>query len=635
MLPTSDTPLRSTDEATIEVVTEIDTLLAELRAIRAAMVAHEAAHRDVIDALPPERRVSARNLIHYVSLRGYDLRRLQQRLAARGLSSLGRAEPHVLENVDAVLRALAALAGGENPAGGEPREHDAEPALERGTRLLLGPEPSGRRVRIMVTMPTEAADDPLLVRRLMEAGMDCARINCAHDDPDAWERMIGIIRRTSVELGRNCAIFMDLAGPKIRTGPIEPGPRVVKWHPERDLLGRAVVPARIWITPEDRPERAPCDVDVTLPFDRAFVERLDVGDALRFTDARRARRSMSVRAVRGAGRLCESNHTAYVTAGMRMTHRPRGGAGDVVGIVGAIPPVEQAISLEVGDHLIVTRTDAPGTLPLRDARGELVAPARIGVTLGSIVDDVRPGESIWFDDGKIGGVIVQVRGGEIEVEVRHASAGGAKLRADKGINLPETALGLPPLTAKDIEDLSFIVAHADAVCYSFVKGPDDVRALRERLADCCREEIGIVLKIETRSAFERLPEIMIETMRSPSAGIMIARGDLAIESGFERMAEVQEEILWLSEAAHMPVIWATQVLENLSKTGLPSRAEITDAAMAERAECVMLNKGPFLVDAVRTLADILRRMETHQSKKRSMLRHLGLADRFFLHRPDA
>ena len=82
---------------------------------------------------------------------------------------------------------------------------------------------------------------------------------------------------------------------------------------------------------------------------------------------------------------------------------------------------------------------------------------------------------------------------------------------------------------------------------------------------------------------------------------MIARGDLAVEVGFERLAEVQEEILWLCEAAHVPVIWATQVLESVAQTGQPSRAEVTDAAMAERAECVMLNKGPHIGEAVRAL----------------------------------
>jgi pyruvate kinase len=114
-------------------------------------------------------------------------------------------------------------------------------------------------------------------------------------------------------------------------------------------------------------------------------------------------------------------------------------------------------------------------------------------------------------------------------------------------------------------------------------------------------------------------------MRTRSVGIMIARGDLAVECGYQRLAEVQEEILWVCEAAHVPVIWATQVLENLAKKGTPSRSEITDAAMGERAECVMLNKGPYAVATVRVLADILRRMQAHQEKKRSMLRQLRLA----------
>jgi pyruvate kinase len=105
---------------------------------------------------------------------------------------------------------------------------------------------------------------------------------------------------------------------------------------------------------------------------------------------------------------------------------------------------------------------------------------------------------------------------------------------------------------------------------------------------------------------------------------MIARGDLAVECGYERLAEVQEEILWICEAAHLPVVWATQVLESLAKKGQASRAEITDAAMGERAECVMLNKGPHIVAAVSALDDILRRMQDHQSKKSSRLRSLHL-----------
>ncbi|WP_205730360.1 pyruvate kinase [Cyclonatronum proteinivorum] len=121
--------------------------------------------------------------------------------------------------------------------------------------------------------------------------------------------------------------------------------------------------------------------------------------------------------------------------------------------------------------------------------------------------------------------------------------------------------------------------------------------------------------------------MLLTAMQARFCGVMIARGDLAIECGFERMAEVQEEILWISEAAHVPVIWATQVLENLAKTGLPSRAEISDAAMGNRAECVMLNKGPHITAAVRSLDNILHRMEAHQTKKKALLRKLSFEDR--------
>ena len=101
-----------------------------------------------------------------------------------------------------------------------------------------------------------------------------------------------------------------------------------------------------------------------------------------------------------------------------------------------------------------------------------------------------------------------------------------------------------------------------------------------------------MLKIETQAAFNRLPMLLLAAMRHPPVAVMVARGDLGVEVGFERLSEVQEEILWLCEAAHVPVIWATQVLESLAKGGMPSRAEVTDAAMGSRAECVMLNKGP-------------------------------------------
>jgi len=261
----------------------------------------------------------------------------------------------------------------------------------------------------------------------------------------------------------------------------------------------------------------------------------------------------------------------------------------------------------------------------------VLSPASIGCTLPDVFDDVQTGERVWFDDGKIGGTIEKVESDRIFIRITHAKVEGEKLRSDKGINLPDSALKLPALTKKDLEDLAFVAAQADMAGLSFAQNAADVEMLLDRLAELGRKDLGIVLKIETRRGFEQLPAMLLAGMKTSSVGVMIARGDLAVESGFERMAEVQEEILWICEAAHCPVIWATQVLENLARTGIPSRAEITDAAMGHRAEAVMLNKGPHILRAVETLDDILQRMEAHQLKKQSMMRELSLARTFMNH----
>ena len=282
--------------------------------------------------------------------------------------------------------------------------------------------------------------------------------------------------------------------------------------------------------------------------------------------------------------LCGARHAARSRAAVRGSapaHACRGRAGTTA--------VDSALS---GDALILTKDAIPGRPALRHENGTVLSPARIGVTLPEALVDVRPGEAIWFDDGRIGGVIRNVCPTHLEVAITHANTTGLTLGADKGINLPDSLLRVPPLTAKDLDDLRFIASHADIVGFSFVRTAEDVRALQAHLHALDRPGLPLILKIETRRAFEHLPTLLMAVMHSAAAGVMIARGDLAVECGFERLAEVQEEILWLAEASHMPVIWATQVLETLAKEGIPSRAEITDAAMAERAECVMLNKGP-------------------------------------------
>jgi pyruvate kinase len=200
--------------------------------------------------------------------------------------------------------------------------------------------------------------------------------------------------------------------------------------------------------------------------------------------------------------------------------------------------------------------------------------------------------------------------------------GTAHLKAGKGINLPDTDLPISAITDRDAADLPTVVKLADLVDMSFVRTPGDVERLLDELDRLDDHRLGVVLKIETRRGFEQLPQLLLTAMRRPRVGVMIARGDLAVECGYERLAELQEEILWLCEAAHLPVIWATQVLEQLAKTGIPSRAEISDAAMSERAECAMLNKGPYLDDALTMLDDIMRRMAEHHYKKNALLRPL-------------
>ena len=609
-------------------------VLRDLTAIRTEIVAETARVQARLDEVHPNNRESARNLLHYLALRRRDLRPLQLRLASVGLSSLGRAESHVLATVDAVLEVLHRLMGVTLSSQSQTLPQDApvvnfahgQQLLAEHTEGLLGPATSERGVRIMVTMPDEAADNYPLVHTLLQQGMDCMRINCAHDDATAWLRMIEHLRRAERSLGRSCRVVMDLAGPKLRTGPLEPGPAVVRIRPHRDVYGRVTSPARVWLTAGSSPCPPPSPADAFLPVPATWLSSLRPGDQLKLIDARNAKRTLRVADVTGQGCWVEATKTTYLVPGTVLLHKGDAANGDDhKSLIGTLPPCENAICLRQGDLLILTRDRKPGHPETSDSGGQVVAPAVIGCTIPEVFKDVRPRESIWFDDGRIGGFVEKVEETRVLVRITHPPLRAEKLRADKGINLPDSNLRLPAMTAKDLEDLSFVASHADVVELSFANSVRDVELLQQHLARLGSRQPAIVLKIETRRGFENLPDMLLAAMRAPYCGVMIARGDLAVECGFERLAEVQEEILWICEAAHVPVIWATQVLETLAKEGMPSRAEITDAAMGHRAECVMLNKGPYVVSAVRVLDGILRRMQAHQAKKRSMLRELRLA----------
>ena len=596
------------DRELVRLLEQIDDLLDRLEAA-------ESTWQEWLASVAADYRSSARNIAHYWAIRQCDLRVLQGRLAAFGLSSLGRSESHVQATLRLVRCAVLAMLedSWHPPAPAAVHAEEGRRLLRRRAVELLGPVPSDREARIMVTLPSSAATDPDLIRRLIERGMNVARINCAHDDADAWRAMARHVRQASQITGRGCLVAMDLAGPKLRTGPIQPGPRCLKLRPSRDAQGRVLAPARAWLTAAEDPVAAPEPGMATLPVPAQWLARRREGDVVTVHDARGAHRHLQLNSPSAGadGFVGTTDKTTYLVTGtvLKVEH-----AKDPAEL-GLLPEREQSLLLRRGDLLNLTRDCSPA--PVGDN-----GVAQIGCTLPEVFDNARSGETIYFDDGRIGGRIVAVNPDVVQVRIERAGVGGSKLRAAKGINVPDTRLPVAALTDKDIADLATVAEIADLVEMSFVQDPSDLVSLHEALANRGGDRIGVVIKIETRRAFEHLPQLLLTAMRRPRVGVMIARGDLAVEVGYERLAELQEEIMWLCEAAHLPVIWATQVLEQLAKSGLPSRAEISDAAMGERAECVMLNKGPHIDEAVAVLDNILRRMSGHHYKKNALLRQL-------------
>lgn len=469
----------------------------------------------------PDFRFSALNLAYYLALRHHDLRGLQAALMPWGLSSLGRLEARVMPNLDAVIATLGAICQLDT-ASHLPRPvpadfFEGDRYLQQRTADLFGQSSGDRRVRIMVTLPTAAAESYELVRDLVQRGMSCARINCAHDTASDWQAMIRHIRRAEAETDRTCKVLMDLGGPKPRT---------------------------------------------TTVFYPSEQKRVTIGDCIWL-----------------------SRQTPSVL-------KPE--------------PVE---STELPPHHFQT-----------------------SCTIPEILDALEVGQHVWIDDGKLCTKVVETSHvllpsapPGVLLQVIQANPKGVKLKPEKGMNFPETRLPLRPLTEQDLQHLDLVVAEADSVGYSFVQTAEDIAQLQAEIAMRSRTKpspFAIIAKIETPTAVHNLPDLIVQAAGQQPFGVMIARGDLAIEIGYQRLAEIQEEILWLCEAAHIPVIWATQVLENLVKTGAPSRGEMTDAAMAERAECVMLNKGEFIREAVTILDDVLTRMQAHQLKKTAQLRAL-------------
>lgn len=599
----------------------IEKMIAQIDAICKNARKLEKQYGSALARMHPALRKGAINLLHYLALRAQDIRALQDKLGFLGVSRLGRAESHVMASLLAVREILSRFAKLKPPDNATPivSFKQGKKLLRNNTNALLGKKLKGSKARIMVTLPAEAAGDKCLVHGLVAAGMSCARINCAHDDEEIWKGMIANIERAKRKTGRNCKICMDLGGPKLRTGAMRLGPQVIHLQPKRDLFGHVISPARVWLAASDM--QPPSLTDAFLPISTNGINHAEKGDKIRFTDARGKRCTLVIDEPHENGLGANCFESAYITTG---TELRRDNENAVVARVGELPAVEQCITLKIGDTLVLHADAIPGGPAQYDATGNLLQPAHISCTLPEVFQYVKAGEPILFDDGKIEGVIRSASEESLQVEITYAKEEGAKLRADKGINLPESDLQLNGLTDKDEQDLKFAANHADMVSLSFVNGPRDVIALLKALKKL-RAKLGLIVKIETQRGFRNLPAILLAAMRNHPVGVMIARGDLAIEAGWRNLAGLQEEILWLCEAAHLPIIWATQVLESLAKKGIPSRAEISDAAMAQQAECVMLNKGPHILQTVRMLDDILKSMEEYHQKKAPMLPPLEAA----------
>lgn len=575
----------------------------------------EAASDALLGKVHPDYRVSARNFVDYVTIRQTDLRELQLGLIRYGLSSLGRLEGHVLDALTKVRERLDdAIARGNptappaSPAAATPTWEESNRLLHEHTCALLGPRPSHRHVYVMVTAPGAAEVDEAWVERLLAAGMNLLRVNAAHEDEAAWTHIVTTARRMADARGAQLKIAVDLPGPKLRTMILQDGPRVVKWKPARDDFGRIATPCKVALHPGSHAAVAD---QPALSVPEALWSKLRGGDVLAFRDARGKRRKLVVtqRGVEDA--TAELSATAYLVPDTIMSLERD---GDVLGEMqsGSVPARRFRLALAIGEAFGLVMQGAP---PLPGMKS-------IGCTLDAALGSLKVGHRVLFDDGQLETVVDQLAVDHVVLRVTYAAGGTFKLAGEKGINLPDTELDLPQFSVDDERALGFAARHADVVDASFIRGPKDVRELYRRLAELGAERVGVVLKIETSGAFDQLPAIILAALERPSVGVMIARGDLAIESGYERLAELQEEMLWLCEAAHIPVIWATQVLDTLARTGRPSRAEVTDAAMAVRAECVMLNKGPFVTEALNALDNILRRMEQHQYKKHSLYRRL-------------
>jgi len=317
---------------------------------------------------------------------------------------------------------------------------------------MTGRDKSMIKTKVVCTIGP-ASRSPEILERLVRAGMDVARLNFSHGTQEEHGRVIAHLRRISRRLGRPVAVLQDLAGPKIRIGPIRSGPVV----------------------------------------------------------------------------------------------------------------------LETGADFTLTARKVPG-----DARA-------VSLDFPALAAAVRKGDILLLSDGALELEVVAVEEGDIRCRV----VIGGPLNSFKGINVPARTLPTPSLTAKDRDDLRFgLRLDVDFVALSFVRSARDITAVRRHM-DRCGGSVPVIAKIEKHEALDNIDAIV-----EAADGIMVARGDLGVETPLEKIPQVQKALIRKSRAAAKPVITATQMLRSMVDSPRPTRAEVTDVANAilDGTDAVMLSE---------------------------------------------
>ena len=270
----------------------------------------------------------------------------------------------------------------------------------------------------------------------------------------------------------------------------------------------------------------------------------------------------------------------------------------------------QGPKIRVGDlngGSVRLRTGASVKITSKPVQG---TPARISTTYGRLAQDVSPGDRILLDDGSIELVVDKVSRGEVTCAVVH----GGRLKSRKGMNLPGVSIRTSAFTSKDRRDLRFGLEHdIDAVALSFVRAATDAEPARRVMRDVGRS-VPILAKIEKPQALRNLDKVL-----RAFDGVMVARGDLGVEIGPEKVPSAQKRIIRRANALGKPVITATQMLESMTTNARPTRAEASDVANAvlDGTDAVMLSgetaAGRYPEEAVRVMDLIVREAESLES----------------------